>query len=59
LNAVTTRFMSQLAGVRMKNILIASIVCVGITYTLDAYFLNGKYYRGLGGMMSSMARHMR
>ena len=43
----------------MRNILVATVVCLGVTYALDAYFLNGYYYSGLAGMFAQMKQNWR
>jgi hypothetical protein len=43
----------------MKNILIATVVCVAVLFAVDALEFNGQYYDALTRMMSELYRHIR
>ena len=43
----------------MKNILVAAVVCVAVTYGVDVYWFNGQYYGALVRLISNTLRHFR
>jgi hypothetical protein len=44
--------------VSMKNILLAAVICIAVTYAVDAYWFNGAYYGGLSRMFTSMRPYL-